>query len=134
MPTGDCRRLYSEIRINRTTRRMSLTVEGETMLRHARSILAEMADLEQQLGASRSTPSGLLRINAQPRLDARTLVTLGIGPVSGLSGKPGFQEGFSPATLHLGFRVRSGGFYTQGLVSTAPRSITTLNMGVGASF
>jgi DNA-binding transcriptional LysR family regulator len=50
--------------INRTTRRMSLTVEGETMLRHARSILAEMADLEQQLGASRSTPSGLLRVNA----------------------------------------------------------------------
>jgi hypothetical protein len=78
--------------------------------------------------------AGLLRINAQPRLDARTLDTLGIGPVSGLSGKPGFQEGFSPATLHLGFRVRSGGFYTQGLVSTAPRSITTLNMGVGASF
>lgn len=50
--------------INRTTRRMSLTVEGETVLRYARSILAEMADLEQQLGASRSTPSGLLRINA----------------------------------------------------------------------
>lgn len=50
--------------VNRTTRRMSLTVEGETVLKHARSILAEMADLEQQLGASRSTPSGLLRINA----------------------------------------------------------------------
>jgi LysR family transcriptional regulator, transcriptional activator for dmlA len=50
--------------LNRTTRRMSLTVEGETVLRHARSILAEMADLEQQLGASRSTPSGLLRVNA----------------------------------------------------------------------
>ena len=39
--------------VNRTTRRMSLTVEGETVLRHARSILAEMADLEQQLGAGR---------------------------------------------------------------------------------
>ncbi|MCE2780310.1 LysR family transcriptional regulator [Limnohabitans sp.] len=50
--------------VNRTTRRMSLTVEGETVLRHARSILTEMADLEQQLGASRSTPSGLLRVNA----------------------------------------------------------------------
>ncbi len=31
--------------VNRTTRRMSLTVEGETVLRHARRILAEMADL-----------------------------------------------------------------------------------------
>jgi LysR family transcriptional activator of dmlA len=50
--------------VNRTTRRMSLTVEGEVVLRHARSILAEMADLEQQLGASRSRPSGLLRVNA----------------------------------------------------------------------
>lgn len=50
--------------VNRTTRRMSLTVEGETVLRHARSILAEMADLEQQLGASRSLPRGLLRVNA----------------------------------------------------------------------
>ena len=50
--------------VNRTTRRMGLTVEGEILLRHARSILAEMADLEQQLGASHSTPSGLLRVNA----------------------------------------------------------------------
>ncbi len=50
--------------VNRTTRRMSLTVEGETVLRTARSVLAELADLEQQLGASRSTPTGLLRVNA----------------------------------------------------------------------
>ena len=50
--------------VNRTTRRMNLTVEGEFLLRHARSILAEMADLEQQLGASRSMPSGLLRVNS----------------------------------------------------------------------
>ena len=50
--------------VNRTTRRMGLTVEGETLLRHARSILAEMAELEQQLGASQASPSGLLRVNA----------------------------------------------------------------------
>lgn len=50
--------------VNRTTRRMSLTVEGETVLRHARRIQAEMDELEQHLGTSRSTPSGLLRINA----------------------------------------------------------------------
>jgi DNA-binding transcriptional LysR family regulator len=50
--------------VNRTTRRMSLTVEGEVLLRHARSILAEMAELDEQLGASRSKPSGLLRVNA----------------------------------------------------------------------
>ncbi|MFM8865405.1 MAG: LysR substrate-binding domain-containing protein [Limnohabitans sp.] len=50
--------------VNRTTRRMGLTVEGEILLRQARRILADMADLEQQLGASRSTPTGLLRVNA----------------------------------------------------------------------
>ena len=50
--------------VTRTTRRMGLTVEGEVLLRHARSILAEMADLEQQLGASHASPSGLLRVNA----------------------------------------------------------------------
>ncbi len=50
--------------VNRTTRRMSLTVEGEVVLRHARSILAEMSELEQQLGANRANPSGLLRVNA----------------------------------------------------------------------
>lgn len=50
--------------VNRTTRRMSLTVEGETYLAHARRILAEMDDLERELGASRSTPSGVLRVNA----------------------------------------------------------------------
>jgi DNA-binding transcriptional LysR family regulator len=50
--------------LSRTTRRMHLTVEGETYLAHARRILGEMDDLEQLLGLSRSTPSGVLRINA----------------------------------------------------------------------
>lgn len=50
--------------VNRTTRRMGLTVEGEILLRQSRRILADMADLEQQLGAGRSTPTGLLRVNA----------------------------------------------------------------------
>lgn len=50
--------------VNRTTRRMSLTVEGETLLRHARSILAQLSDLQRELGASHAVPSGLLRVNA----------------------------------------------------------------------
>ena len=49
--------------INRSTRRMSLTVEGEAFLRHARRILAEIDDLEHALGATPGRPSGLLRIN-----------------------------------------------------------------------
>jgi DNA-binding transcriptional LysR family regulator len=50
--------------INRTTRRMSLTVEGEACLRHARKIQADLADLAQTLGDSHTDPSGLLRVNA----------------------------------------------------------------------
>ncbi|MDD0839881.1 LysR substrate-binding domain-containing protein [Curvibacter sp. HBC61] len=50
--------------VNRTTRRMSLTPEGELYLAHARRILSEIQDMEDLLGVSRSTPHGLLRVNA----------------------------------------------------------------------
>lgn len=50
--------------VNRTTRRMSLTPEGELVLEQAQKILAAIDDLGQQLGVSRATPRGLLRINA----------------------------------------------------------------------
>ncbi len=49
---------------SRTTRRMGLTPEGELLLSHARRILGELDELQQQLGASRSEPQGLLRLNA----------------------------------------------------------------------
>ena len=48
----------------RTTRRMSLTPEGELYLAHARRILGEIDGLEQLLGVASSTPKGLLRVNA----------------------------------------------------------------------
>ncbi len=50
--------------LNRTTRRMSLTPEGEVYLQHARRILGEIDDMQELLGVSRSTPTGLLRVNA----------------------------------------------------------------------
>ena len=50
--------------VNRTTRRMSMTPEGEVLLEHARRILAEIAELDQVLGASKSAPKGQLRVNA----------------------------------------------------------------------
>jgi DNA-binding transcriptional LysR family regulator len=50
--------------INRTTRRMSPTPEGEAFLEHARRILSEIDDLEQLLGVSKAMPKGLLRVNA----------------------------------------------------------------------
>jgi LysR family transcriptional regulator, transcriptional activator for dmlA len=50
--------------VNRTTRRMSLTAEGEIYLTHARRILGEMEELAQVLGGARAAPKGLLRVNA----------------------------------------------------------------------
>jgi LysR family transcriptional regulator, transcriptional activator for dmlA len=50
--------------VNRTTRRMSLTPEGELVLEHARRILGEIDDMQQLLGVSKATPKGLLRVNA----------------------------------------------------------------------
>jgi len=48
----------------RTTRRMSLTPEGELYLEHARRILSEIEDLGELLGVAKATPKGLLRVNA----------------------------------------------------------------------
>ena len=50
--------------VNRTTRRMSLTPEGELYLEHARRILGQIDELAQLLGTARAEPTGLLRINA----------------------------------------------------------------------
>ena len=50
--------------VNRTTRRMSLTPEGEVLYEHARRILGEVDDLDQLLSKSKGTPQGLLRVNA----------------------------------------------------------------------
>jgi LysR family transcriptional regulator, transcriptional activator for dmlA len=50
--------------VNRTTRRMSLTPEGELYLQSARRILAEIDDMAELLGVAKATPQGLLRVNA----------------------------------------------------------------------
>lgn len=50
--------------VSRTTRRMGLTPEGDLVLSHARRVLGALDELQQQLGASRSEPQGLLRLNA----------------------------------------------------------------------
>ena len=50
--------------LNRTTRRLSLTPEGERYLEEGGRILREIEQLEHTLTASREQPHGLLRINA----------------------------------------------------------------------
>lgn len=50
--------------LNRSTRRMSLTAEGELYLVHARRILTDIDDMEQLISQAMSAPKGLLRVNA----------------------------------------------------------------------
>jgi len=50
--------------LNRTTRRLSLTAEGERYLEEGGRILREIEGLERSLGAGADQPHGLLRINA----------------------------------------------------------------------
>lgn len=50
--------------LNRSTRRVSLTDEGELYLEHARRILADIEELELSLAKRRASPKGLLRVNA----------------------------------------------------------------------
>lgn len=50
--------------VNRTTRRMSLTPEGELYLEHARQILIDIDNLESLLWGTTVVPKGLLRVNA----------------------------------------------------------------------
>lgn len=52
--------------VNRTTRSMTLSPEGELYLLHARQILDDIETLAELLGHSKRQPKGLLRINATP--------------------------------------------------------------------
>ncbi len=52
--------------VNRTTRRISLTNEGETYLTQATHILHQIRDMEESVASGRAAPKGLLRINATP--------------------------------------------------------------------
>ena len=50
--------------LNRTTRRLSVTHEGEIYLATGARLLEELQELEQTVSSSRGTPKGLLRVNA----------------------------------------------------------------------
>lgn len=50
--------------LNRSTRRISPTAEGEVYLAEARRILADIEELEQKIASTRQDPKGLLRVNA----------------------------------------------------------------------
>ena len=62
--------------LNRTTRRLSLTPEGERYLEDGEQILRDIESLERSLAASRATPRGMLRINATFGFGRRHLAPL----------------------------------------------------------
>lgn len=62
--------------LNRTTRRLSLTPQGERYLEHGEQILRDIESLERSLSASRESPRGLLRINATFGFGRRHLAPL----------------------------------------------------------
>src|SRR5512140_1608393 len=49
--------------LNRTTRKLTTTAEGELFLARCRRILAEMEDAENEVGRSRERPRGKLRLH-----------------------------------------------------------------------
>jgi DNA-binding transcriptional LysR family regulator len=62
--------------LNRTTRSLSLTSEGETYLRHATRILEEIKEMEDVVSQGRATPRGLLRVNATLGFGRTTIAPL----------------------------------------------------------
>jgi DNA-binding transcriptional LysR family regulator len=50
--------------LNRTTRRLSVTQEGELYLSNGTRLLAELEELDGMVSRSRAIPQGLLRVNA----------------------------------------------------------------------
>lgn len=77
--------------LNRTTRQLSLTEEGERYFRRVQSILQEMASAESEIMETRNTPRGLLRIDAATPVVLHFLMPL-IKP---------FRERYPEVTLSL---------------------------------
>jgi DNA-binding transcriptional LysR family regulator len=50
--------------LNRTTRRLSMTHEGELYLKTGSRLLEEVQELERMVSSSRNVPHGLLKVNA----------------------------------------------------------------------
>lgn len=62
--------------LNRTTRSLGTTPEGERYLEQARRILDDIGELERELAGSRSEPQGLLRVNASFGFGRRLIAPL----------------------------------------------------------
>lgn len=75
----------------RTTRRLSLTQEGETYLTHARAIIAAVEVAAAEVGCGQARPCGLVRINTGTAFARHKLV----------GWLPAFQAQYPDITLEL---------------------------------
>lgn len=62
--------------VNRTTRSVSLTPEGETYLHYATQIVAQTRQMEEAIAGARTDPAGLLRVNATLGFGRTTIAPL----------------------------------------------------------
>jgi LysR family transcriptional regulator, transcriptional activator for dmlA len=62
--------------VNRTTRSLSLSAEGELYLAHAGRILADIREMEEQVVGRGGAPKGLLRVNATLGFGRTTIAPL----------------------------------------------------------
>ncbi|SAL54492.1 LysR family transcriptional regulator [Caballeronia arvi] len=62
--------------VNRTTRSVSLTPEGETYLRYALQITGQVREMEEAISGARTDPKGLLRVNATLGFGRTTIAPL----------------------------------------------------------
>ena len=75
---GDLEQRLSTRLLQRTTRRLSLTPEGQAFYARCKELLAAIDEAESELLSSRSEPTGLIRINA-----ALTFGVLQLAPLWG---------------------------------------------------
>jgi hypothetical protein len=62
---------------HRTTRRLSLTEDGQDLLAFARNLLDVVEGMEGMLGSHRTAPTGLVRIGTTPALTTRNRIRPG---------------------------------------------------------
>ncbi|MEM8980918.1 MAG: LysR family transcriptional regulator [Pseudomonadota bacterium] len=127
---------YGVVLFNRTTRSISLTEEGRTLVDGAKSVLSEVSDLDTRIRHGAETLSGPIRISAPVDL-GRTLISHAISSFSEENPAVSFELSLSDGYVDLvgqGFdlavrfgnvtdstlRVRSFGSF-QRLVCAAPR-------------
>jgi DNA-binding transcriptional LysR family regulator len=91
--------------LHRTTRRVSLTPDGELLLERARVLVADMEDIEQQFLPAHSNVSGRLKVDVPSRI-ARLLIAPAL---------PGFFERFPAIELELGSSDRAVDLVLEGV-------------------